>query len=90
MGDEIIKQPLNYGKQTKSYWRGDGLNGWCNTHQEGTCDEQWVFYGSDELLSPTIETNTLWVNSLDLKEKLGRVIKNKNKKYNDTDSDGYK
>lgn len=87
MGDEIIKQPLNYGKQTESYWRGDGLNGWCNTHQD-TCDEQWVFYGHDESLSPTTETNTLCVNSLDLKEKLWREIKNK--KYNDTDSDGYK
>ena len=31
--------------------------------KEGTCDEQWVLYVSDESQNPTFETNiTLYVN----------------------------
>ena len=36
--------------------------------KEGTCDEHWVFYVSDESLNPTCETNiTVYVNYLEFK-----------------------
>ena len=34
--------------------------GWGMGTKEGTCDEHWVLYGSDESLSPTPGTNIAW------------------------------
>ena len=43
-----------------SFWRGSG---WGMDIKEDTCDEHWMFYGSDESLSSPPETNTtLYVN----------------------------
>ena len=36
---------------------------WVMGIEEGTCDEQWVMYGSDKSLNSTSKTNiTLYVN----------------------------
>ena len=43
---------------------GEGWGGWVKQVmgiKEGTCDEHWVFYRSDESLNSTPETNTLYV-----------------------------
>ena len=57
--------------QNKLSWRrrrvGDGLDRSMGI-KEGTCDEHWVLYVSDESLNSTPETNIiLYVNYLDSK-----------------------
>ena len=42
---------------------GGGWGKWVMVVKEGTCDEHWVLYVSDESLNCTPETNiTLYVN----------------------------
>ena len=56
---------LNYREQPEGCWRevGRGWIKWGTVIKEGTCDEHWVFYVSDESLNPTPETNfTVYVN----------------------------
>ena len=59
---QTIKQALNYGKRTEGYWRGGQwrMDQMGMGIKEGTCDEHWVLYVSDESLNSTPVTNTIW------------------------------
>ena len=65
-GDErerqTIKQTLNYREKTEGWWRaceqGTCVKLMMNIN-EGTCDEHWALYVTDESLNYTPETNII-------------------------------
>ena len=62
---ETSHKRLNDREQTMGWWRevsGRWVR-WVMGTKEGTCDEHWVLYVSDESLNSTPETNiALYVN----------------------------
>ena len=59
-GEANHKQTLNYREQT-GLLEGNWVGGTAKCVvgvKEGTCDEHWVLYVSDEPLNSTSETNT--------------------------------